>query len=150
MLPLADQAVATPRCELAHIFREYGQSYRHNHSLPLSHRRVMRAIEHCRTSALNPHSSPISILPPSPSLTQWRLIAKPPLLQRLLSKKGVFWRGYSQAILTQNWTEQLFYSIRGLTFSISSGAKSRQLHAVVRPLHIYARLISCHSSTAMF
>jgi len=55
MLPVADQAAATPRCELAHIFREYGQHYRHNYSLPLSHLRVMRAVEHCRTSFLGGH-----------------------------------------------------------------------------------------------
>ncbi len=55
MLPVANQAAARPKCELADIFREYGQSYRHNHSLPLSHCRVMQAIEDCRTSELGGH-----------------------------------------------------------------------------------------------
>ncbi len=55
MLPVADQAAARPKCELADIFREYGQHYRHNHSVPLSHRRVMQAIKKCRTSALGGH-----------------------------------------------------------------------------------------------
>ncbi len=55
MLPVADQAAARPKCELADIFREYGQHYCHNHSVPLSHRRVMQAIKKCRTSALGGH-----------------------------------------------------------------------------------------------
>ncbi|MFB3120707.1 MAG: transposase zinc-binding domain-containing protein, partial [Candidatus Binatia bacterium] len=55
-MPLvADDAPARPKCELAHVFREYGEDYRRTHCLPFSHRRVMRAIEHCRTSALGGH-----------------------------------------------------------------------------------------------
>ncbi len=55
-MPLvADDAAARPKCELAHVFREYGEDYRRTHRLPPSHRRVMRAIEHCRTSALGGH-----------------------------------------------------------------------------------------------
>jgi len=41
--------------EVADIFRIYGQRYRGNHRLPLSHRKVMRAIENCRTAALGGH-----------------------------------------------------------------------------------------------
>jgi hypothetical protein len=37
-----------PRREVADIFREYGKSYRNNHPLPLSHLKVMHAIEICR------------------------------------------------------------------------------------------------------
>ncbi len=55
MLPVADQAAARPKCELAHVFREYGEDYRRTHRLPFSHRRVMQAIENCRTSALGGH-----------------------------------------------------------------------------------------------
>jgi len=55
MLAVVDQAAARPKCELADVFREYGEHYRHNHSLPLSHLRVMQAIENCRTSALGGH-----------------------------------------------------------------------------------------------
>ena len=57
MLPVADQAagIPRPRCELADIFREYGEEYRRNHSLPVSHLRVMRAVERCRTVALGGH-----------------------------------------------------------------------------------------------
>ena len=55
MLAVADDAPARPKCELAHVFREYGEDYRRTHCLPFSHRRVMRAIEHCRTSALGGH-----------------------------------------------------------------------------------------------
>ncbi|MFQ5684820.1 MAG: IS91 family transposase [Candidatus Binatia bacterium] len=55
MLPVADQAAARPKCELAHVFREYGADYRRTHRLPFSHRRVMQAIENCRTSALGGH-----------------------------------------------------------------------------------------------
>ena len=56
MLPVAERAAAqNRRCELADIFRNYGQEYRQNHSLPLSHLRVMRAVERCRTAALGGH-----------------------------------------------------------------------------------------------
>ena len=55
-MPLvADPAAARPKCELAHVFREYGEDYRRTHHLPFSHRRVMQAIEQCRTSALGDH-----------------------------------------------------------------------------------------------
>ena len=43
------------RSELADIFRQYGQSYRETQSLPSAHRKVMRAVEACRTSALGGH-----------------------------------------------------------------------------------------------
>jgi hypothetical protein len=57
MLPVADQAAgrARPRCELADIFRDYGEKYRRDHSLPVSHLKVMRAVERCRTAALGGH-----------------------------------------------------------------------------------------------
>jgi len=41
--------------ELADIFRAYGESYRRNQPLPVSHLRVMRAVERCRTAALGGH-----------------------------------------------------------------------------------------------
>jgi len=41
--------------EVADIFRIYGQRYRDNHRLPLSHLKVMRAIESCRTAAFGGH-----------------------------------------------------------------------------------------------
>ena len=44
-----------PRWEVAHVFREYGDAYRAAESLPWSHRKVMRAIERCRTAALGGH-----------------------------------------------------------------------------------------------
>ncbi len=47
--------VGRPRCELADIFREYGEDYRRKHALPVSHLRVMRAVERCRTVALGGH-----------------------------------------------------------------------------------------------
>ena len=40
---------------LADIFRAYGESYRRTHPLPVSHLRVMRAVERCRTAALGGH-----------------------------------------------------------------------------------------------
>ncbi len=55
MLTIADPAAARPKCELAHVFCEYGADYRRTHRLPFSHRRVMQAIENCRTSALGGH-----------------------------------------------------------------------------------------------
>ena len=41
--------------ELADIFRSHGQSYRKTHCLPAAHRKVMRAIEVCRTAELGGH-----------------------------------------------------------------------------------------------
>lgn len=41
--------------ELADIFRQHGHEYRRTHSLPLSHLRVMRAVEVCRTAAMGGH-----------------------------------------------------------------------------------------------
>jgi predicted Zn-ribbon and HTH transcriptional regulator len=48
-------AAARSGVELADIFRNYGEQYRQNHALPLSHLRVMRAVERCRTAALGGH-----------------------------------------------------------------------------------------------
>src|SRR5215813_479899 len=56
MLPVVERAAAqTRRCELGDIFRNYGAQYRQNHALPLSHLRVMQAVERCRTAALGGH-----------------------------------------------------------------------------------------------
>ncbi len=58
MLAVADQAAAgrpRPRCELGDIFREYGEAYRRDHSLPVSHLKVIRAVERCRTASLGGH-----------------------------------------------------------------------------------------------
>jgi len=46
---------ARPCCEVADIFREYGWLYHQKFSLPLSHLKVMRAIEICRTAQLGGH-----------------------------------------------------------------------------------------------
>lgn len=43
------------RLELAQIFREYGEAYRSTHPLCAQQRRVMQAIEDCRTAALGGH-----------------------------------------------------------------------------------------------
>lgn len=50
-----EAAAARPKWELAHIFREHSEEYCRTHRLPFSHRRVMQAIENCRTSALGGH-----------------------------------------------------------------------------------------------
>jgi hypothetical protein len=49
--------VDRPRLEVADIFRRYGEAYRQQHGAPLSpaQRRVMTAIEVCRTAALGGH-----------------------------------------------------------------------------------------------
>ena len=41
--------------ELADIFRAYGESYRRNHPLPVSHLKVSEAVQRCRTAALGGH-----------------------------------------------------------------------------------------------
>jgi formamidopyrimidine-DNA glycosylase len=46
------------RLELAQIFREYGEAYRSTHPLCAQQRRVMQAIEDCRTAALGGHLEP--------------------------------------------------------------------------------------------
>ena len=58
MLPLAHRRAAGEKkaCpELADIFRSHGESYRRTHRLPASHRKVMRAVEACRTAELGGH-----------------------------------------------------------------------------------------------
>jgi hypothetical protein len=58
MLPASPKLVAgekKARPELADIFRLYGEKYRRTHPLPASHRKVMRAIEVCRTQELGGH-----------------------------------------------------------------------------------------------
>jgi predicted RNA-binding Zn-ribbon protein involved in translation (DUF1610 family) len=46
-----------PRLEVADVFRQYGEAYRHQYasSMSVEQRRVMRAIELCRTAALGGH-----------------------------------------------------------------------------------------------
>src|SRR4029077_10423573 len=41
--------------ELADILRAYGESYRRDHPLPVSHLKVMQAVERCRTASLGGH-----------------------------------------------------------------------------------------------
>lgn len=43
------------RCELADIFREFGDVYCRTHPMPLVHRKVMHVIKVCRTSYLGGH-----------------------------------------------------------------------------------------------
>jgi len=49
--------VERPKLEVADIFRRYGETYRQQHdgSLSTAQRRVMTAIEVCRTAALGGH-----------------------------------------------------------------------------------------------
>jgi hypothetical protein len=50
------QPAATKRgVELADIFRAYGESHRRDHPLPVSHLKVIEAMERCRTAALGGH-----------------------------------------------------------------------------------------------
>src|SRR6201998_2461677 len=46
-----------PKLEVADVFRRYGEAYRQQHgaSLSTAQRRVMTAIEQCRTAALGGH-----------------------------------------------------------------------------------------------
>ena len=48
-------AAARGGVELADIFRAHGESYRRNHPLPVSHLKVIEAVERCRTAALGGH-----------------------------------------------------------------------------------------------
>jgi hypothetical protein len=41
-----------PTPELADIFRQHGDAYRHTHALPLHQHRLMQAIQNCRTAAM--------------------------------------------------------------------------------------------------
>jgi hypothetical protein len=56
MLPARQRLAAARRgVELADIFRAHGKSYRRDHPLPVSHLKVMQAVERCRTAALGGH-----------------------------------------------------------------------------------------------
>ena len=47
--------MARPTLEVADVFRRYGDAYRQQHALAPGHRRVMTAIETCRTGTLGGH-----------------------------------------------------------------------------------------------
>jgi Putative transposase len=53
-------AAARGGVELADIFRAYGESYRRHHPLPVSHRKVIEAVQHCRTAGLGATSSGVT------------------------------------------------------------------------------------------
>jgi len=56
MLPACQRlAAARSGVELADILRAYGESYRRDHPLPVSHLKVMQAVERCRTASLGGH-----------------------------------------------------------------------------------------------
>jgi len=56
MLPGCQRlAAARSGVELADILRAYGESYRRDHPLPVSHLKVMQAVERCRTASLGGH-----------------------------------------------------------------------------------------------
>jgi predicted Zn-ribbon and HTH transcriptional regulator len=48
-------AAARGGVELADIFRAYGKAYRRNHRLPVSHLKVIEAVQRCRTAVLGGH-----------------------------------------------------------------------------------------------
>ncbi len=48
--------MSRPACELAGIFRQYGEAYRRKRRLPRQQLRVMRAVEACRTAVLGGHA----------------------------------------------------------------------------------------------
>ena len=51
-----------PKLEVADVFRRYGQAYRQKHGvwLSIAQRRVMTAIEVCRTAVLGGHLVPFT------------------------------------------------------------------------------------------
>ncbi len=53
--PAAGATSPRPRWEVAEVFRLYGDAYRQAHRLPVSHHKVMQAIETCRTAELGGH-----------------------------------------------------------------------------------------------
>ena len=56
MLPGCQRlAAARSGVELADILRAYGESYRRDHPLPVSHLKVIEAVERCRTATLGGH-----------------------------------------------------------------------------------------------
>jgi predicted Zn-ribbon and HTH transcriptional regulator len=56
MRAVAGQAAAARGgVELADVFRAYGESYRRNHPLPISHLKVIDAVVRCRTGVMGGH-----------------------------------------------------------------------------------------------
>ena len=53
--PQRAEAAARPRWEVADVFHLYGDDYRSRYPLPAAHRKVMHAIQVCRTEALGGH-----------------------------------------------------------------------------------------------
>jgi hypothetical protein len=54
-LPVDTAAARPSGCELADIFRQYGEAYRQTHPLIRAQRKAMWDIEHCRTPAMGGH-----------------------------------------------------------------------------------------------
>ena len=50
-----ESRLSRPHYEVGDIFRRHGQSYRQKYPLPVSHLKIMRAIEICRTAELGGH-----------------------------------------------------------------------------------------------
>jgi predicted Zn-ribbon and HTH transcriptional regulator len=55
MLAACQRPAAARSVELADIFRAYGEAYRRDQPLPVSHLKVIEAVERCRTAALGGH-----------------------------------------------------------------------------------------------
>ena len=84
MLPGCQRlAAARSGVELADILRAYGESYRRDHPLPVSHLKVMQAVERCRTApwaATSSDVTPVALSAPpitpaviatAPSANRW-------------------------------------------------------------------------------
>lgn len=93
MLPSSHKLAAgekRARPDLADIFRRYGESYRRDHALPASHKKVMRAVESCRTAELGGH------------LKQFGWIDARPNFLFLVEALSRVFRGKFLALLKQN------------------------------------------------
>ena len=80
MCPHADAREAGRPLELADIFRTYGETYRTAHPLSRQQRRVMRAIEMCRTPALGSQTGVLGVI--SRKFSVREIATKSPLVAR--------------------------------------------------------------------
>ena len=80
-----------PPLEVADIFRQHGSSFRLTHPLSPEQRRVMRAIEQCRTAALGGHVDQCDTCSLPTRLLQ--LVSQSPLSQVSVTSQSPLARG---------------------------------------------------------
>ena len=118
-----------PKLEVADVFRRYGETYRQEHgaSLSMAQRRVMTAIEVCRTAVLGGHLSSVTIAGISATLSIPVRIAIAQNANRLLGLNG------SKTVRPKLLNTQYFHVVFTLPQQIATIAyqNKRELYGIL-------------------